>query len=99
MWNYVAPALGGSMARSVPTPLRGTDCGVSWPLSASITTALRVPIRLGLKVRLIPQFSAGGIAPLQVSLSRKSVGFAPENVMELIASAPLPVFVTVTARG
>ena len=87
------------MAKSVATPVRGIDCGVFSPLSANITVALRVPIRLGLNVRLTTQFAAGAIVPLQVSFSRKSVGFAPENMMELIASAPLPVFVTVTARG
>jgi hypothetical protein len=95
----VAPTLGGSMAKSVATPMTETDCGVSCPLSPSITVALRVPTKLGLNVRLTTQFAVGAMVPLQVSLSRKSVGFAPENVMELIASAPLPVFVTVTASG
>ncbi len=87
------------MAKSVVTPVRGTDCGVSRYCPQAYDWYLRVPIRLGLNVRVITQFDAGAMVPLQVSLSRKSLGFAPENVMELIASAPLPVFVTVTASG
>ena len=95
----VAPTLGGSMAKFVAAPTRGTDCGVFAVLSASVKVALRVPTAVGMNVTLTVQVAAGAIGLLHVSCSRKSVGFAPENDKDAITSAPVPEFVMVSATG
>lgn len=59
----------------------------------------RAPTAVGLKVTFIMHVAAGAIGAWHVSFSRKSVGFAPENEMELVTRAPVPVFVTVIATG
>jgi hypothetical protein len=87
------------MAKFVAAPTRGTNCGVFAALSASIKVALRLPTAVGMNVTLTVQVAAGAIGLLHVSCSRKSVGFSPENDKDVITSAPVPEFVTVSAAG
>lgn len=95
----VEPRFDGSMAKFIAVPVRGIDWGVSGALSARTTEAARAPTEAGMNVTLITHAAAGAIGGLQVSFSRKSAAFAPENEMAPMTRAPVPVLVTVIAAG
>ena len=61
----------------VPVPVRATVCGLGVPLLVSVKEAVRVPLAEGVKVTLIVQVAPAATDPPQVSLSLKSVEFAP----------------------
>ena len=79
----------------VPTPVRWMVCGLPPPLSAMETVAVRIPMALGLKVRVIVQVFPAATEVPQLLLSRKSALFVPPTVMPVMLKAVAPKFVKV----
>jgi len=81
-----------------PVPDKPADCGLPAPLLVTVRLALRAPAAVGAKAictaQLAPAFKvAGQLLPVMV----KSPGLVPVNAIELMATAVLPVLVTVIA--
>ena len=86
-------------AGAMPLPLSATVCGDPGASSLTETLALRDPVALGLKLTEIEQLAPGARVEGesgQVFVCAKSPAFAPVTPIELIVSAPVPVFVRVT---
>ena len=58
--------------------------------------AVRVPVAVGLKVTLMVQFAPAARPVPQVLVCAKSPLFVPLSAIELMESAKLPLFVSVT---
>jgi len=88
--------LAGARLAVVPTPVRGTICGLPLALSVTLRDALRAPAVVGanftLKVQLAP---AAREAP-QVCVWEKSVAFVPVMAIVVMVNAVVPTFVRVT---
>jgi hypothetical protein len=97
----VAGAATSWVAAFVAAPLRFTVSGLVAALSATLRTATRLPVAVGVKVTVKPQLPFGSIVlPLQLSApTAKSAGLAPPIVIELTTSDPVPVLDTVTVCG
>jgi hypothetical protein len=93
-----APVLAVS-EKSVPVPVRETECGLPLALSVTVTEAERVPVAEGLKVTLMMQLAPAATPVPQVSVSEKSLVSAPVMVVLEIIRAALPVFFRVTFCG
>jgi len=52
----VEPPEATPMEKSVPVPVRETDCGLSLALSVMVTAAERFPVAVGVNVKLMVQF-------------------------------------------
>ena len=86
-------------AGAAPVPVRLTDSGLLSPLSVICTAALLVPaaegVNVTLMVQLAPIASVLGLRG-QVLPWAKSDAFAPCSVISVIASAAVPILLTVT---
>ena len=82
-----------------PLPLSATVCGLLLALSARFSVAVRLPVAEGVNVtetvQLAPTARVEGLSG-QVLVRAKSPAFAPVTPTLLIASAAVPVLVTVT---
>jgi hypothetical protein len=100
----VAPTLSAAKARlvgvtltMVPIPLRETLCGLLAALSTKLNVAARIPSAWGLNSTFtVHVAAAASVAPQLFDEITKSAGFVPTMVIELIDSAVVPVFFTVT---
>lgn len=80
-----------------PVPCNDTVCGELVALSRTANLAVRKPTAVGLNVTLIVQLALAARLPPQVLLGEaKSPASAPVNVMLLIFSVAVPVFLSVT---
>src|SRR5947209_4085026 len=76
-----------------------SDCGESGALSVRVRLAVRVPPTVGAKVTLIVQVAPAAMVAGdtgQVEVWAKSPALVPLRAMVVMASAALPVLVTVT---
>jgi hypothetical protein len=108
VWLVLAPrltlprfALAGlnPITGSNPIPLNPTLCAdPAIPPVLSVTTklAVRDPCAVGLNVTVTAQLPPAATLPPQLFVALKSPAFAPPVPIELIVSAALPPFVTVT---
>ena len=82
-------------AGAIPTPLRVAACGLSLPLSAIVSVAVRGPVTPGknFKLTLHAEF-AGKVSGDrgQLLVCKKSVLFAPVMAILEIVNAPGPLF-------
>ena len=78
-----------------PDPDRDTVCGLPAPLSVTAKDATRLPVAVGVNITAILQLDPAASELPQVSFSVKSPALVPEIARLLIASAALPVFVSV----
>ena len=78
--------------RTPPVPVKLMVCVVGLALSVMVTTPLRVPLAVGLKVTEMVQDPFGAIALAQVFVAAKS----PLAVIELTVRFAFPAFVRVT---
>ena len=86
-------------AEIVPVPESATLCGLPVALSTIVTLALRLPVAEGVKVTLIAQLlPAASVLGLigHVFVWAKSPAFVPLTAMLVIASAAVPLLVSVT---
>jgi hypothetical protein len=83
-------------AGATPVPLRATLCGLSPALSVTVRLADRAPEFAGAKETLTVQELPAPSEVGQAFVWEKSPGLVPVNPMVLIASAPVPLFVSVT---
>ena len=74
-----------------PVPLRLTVCGLSLASSVMLTTPVRVPVAVGVKVTLIWQLALAASGPTQPVAAKSPL--APTLLM---LSGAVPVFVSVT---
>jgi anti-sigma factor RsiW len=73
-------------------------CGLLLALSVTVSVAVRVPVAVGVKVREIVQWDFAARLPPQLSVSAKSPGLAPANVM-LIGKAVVRLLPNSTFQG
>ena len=83
----------------VPIPLSDTCCGLPEALSVTLSTALRVPLAVGLKLTLIVQLALAASELPQVCVWEKSVALVPVIAIPVIVSEVVPTFVSVTVFG
>jgi hypothetical protein len=81
---------------ATPTPLRLTLLRPPQPLVAMLSVAKRVPVELGLKVRLIVQLAPGASGLLQLLDCANRLAYEPEIETLVVVKDPLPVFFRVT---
>ncbi len=85
-----------SIAKSlVPMPVSPTACGLPAALSVIVTSPVRLPVVVGVKVTLIVQLAAGATVPPQVFVRSKS----PLATMLVMVNRALPALVKVTDCG
>ena len=80
-----------------PTPLRETECGLPKVLSTILIDALRLPIWFGLKVTISPQFAPAARLEPQLLVWPKSAALIPVSPALLMATAKVPLLLTVSA--
>jgi hypothetical protein len=80
----------------VPVPVRATDCGLPFKLSAIEMVAARTPVPVGVNFTISTQLAFGGIVLPQLFVSEKSLALVPVIEMPLSVKLADPVFVTVT---
>ena len=83
----------------VPVPLSATLCGLPPPLSASDRAAIRGPVAVGMNRTVIVQLLPAPTAVPQLLLWEKSPKSAPAMLIDVIANAVVPTFVSVTVFG
>jgi len=89
--------LAGANLAVVPVPLSGTCCGLPLPLSVMLMAAERAPAAAGLKSTLMVQAAlTAREAPQVVAVLTNSVLLVPVIAMLEMASAAVPVFLSVT---
>ena len=81
----------------VPVPVTLAVCGLSLALSVTVRVALRVPVAVGLNVRLIVQLDPAATLEPQLLVCAKSPLLVPVMAMLVIDSAALPEFDRFTA--
>jgi hypothetical protein len=98
-FSFFVPRLLSNAIGTNPVPLSATVWGAPGALSLTEIAAERAPAPVGLKVteivQLAPAASVLG-ATGHVFVCAKSPAFAPPRPIELIVSAPVPEFVSVT---
>ena len=81
-----------------PVPDRPADCGLPVPLLVTVRLALRAPAAVGANAIWTVQPLLGfSVAGQLLLVMLKSPGFVPVSAIALIATALLPVLVTVIA--
>jgi hypothetical protein len=80
---------------AVPVPLRATVCGEPDALSVTVNVAAKLATEAGVKMTEMEQLAPAASELPQVLVWLKSAGFAPPMVMLVMASAALPVFLSV----
>jgi len=89
--------LAGLTLTMVPVPLRETLCGLSAAVSAKLNAAVRTPSAWGVNSTFTVQVAAAAsVAPQLFDEITKSAAFVPTMAIELICSAVVPGFFTVT---
>jgi hypothetical protein len=83
-------------AAAVPVPERVTDCGLPLALSATLSTAARLPLATGAKVTLMMHEAPAATELPQLFAWAKSPALTPDTAMLLMAKVPLPELVSVT---
>src|SRR5208282_5583961 len=91
----VVPDCTGASENSMPVPLKAMICGLVGALSVSVSVPLMAPAVAGLKVTVTVQVAAGATLVAQLLVTVKSA--VTESVADVTVSAPLLVFVNVTA--
>src|ERR1035437_5593495 len=95
-WGPITKAVPGL----IPVPVSETVWGLSVALSVIVIDPCVAPVAPGLNVTLTVQVLLGVIvAPVQVSVSRKSLGFVPPIVTVEMVRLAVPVLVTITVWG
>jgi hypothetical protein len=83
-------------AAAVPVPLKVTVCGDPVALSAMESIAAKLAAEAGVKVTEMEQLALAASEFPQVLVCAKSVGLVPAIVIPEMASAAVPVFLSVT---
>jgi hypothetical protein len=83
-------------AATTPVPVSATVCGEPVALSATEIVADRAPAANASKVTLMVQVALIAMLPVHVVVSVKSPELVPVMLTEVIVSAAVPVFFTVT---
>lgn len=92
--------LGDVSANADPVPARFSVCGLPAALSVIVSTADKLPPVVGVNVIGILQLaSAARLFPQLLLPAVKSAAFVPLIEIEVILTAAVPVFVTVTGSG
>src|SRR5436305_136269 len=87
-----AERLAAGVGAAVPAPESVTLCGLPAALSVIVTAPVRVPVAVGVNVRLMAQFAPAASDVPQVVVCAKS----PMAAMPVMVRAVLPVFESVT---
>ncbi len=84
-----------------PIPVTIAVCGLGFPeeVSATESTALRLPADTGVKVALIWQLAPPAIVLPQLLVWEKSPGLEPVKLMELMVALVVPVLDNVKVNG
>jgi hypothetical protein len=75
---------------SKPTPVSGSNCGLSDALSVMLTAALRLPVADGVKVTLMLQLPPTETDVTQLLISAKSPLLAPVILRAVMVNVALP---------
>ena len=78
-------------------PDSATVCGLRVSLSVIVTTAVRVPVAVGLNVTLIEQLDPAATFEPQLLLWAKSLEFVPDSAMLVMFKVRLPELARVIA--
>ena len=88
--------LAGVSLAVVPTPVRGTICGLPLALSVTLSDALRAPTAVGANFTLKVQLAAAAREAPQVCVWEKSPALVPVMAIVVMVNAVVPTFVRVT---